>query len=112
MIIPNADAAFIDLRKLTEYSLNPEHHTGKHKAKVFADVLGITLDQVEILYNALLEVVRTQNTELGEKDEFGQRYVIDFEMTTENRSAIIRSAWIIREGEDFPRLTSVYVRSE
>jgi hypothetical protein len=38
-----------------------------------------------------------------------QRYVIDFELTREGRIARVRSAWIIRKGEDFPRLVTCYV---
>ena len=45
---------------------------------------------------------------LGELDEYGQRYVIDFLLTWQNRQAKVRSAWIIRPDEDFPRLVTCY----
>jgi len=35
--------------------------------------------------------------------------MVDFTMTREIHQARIRSSWIIRRGEDFPRLTSCYV---
>ena len=48
----------------------------------------------------------------GEGDAFGQRYTVDFEMTVGERKAPIRSAWIVKTGEDSPRLTSVYIRTK
>jgi hypothetical protein len=38
--------------------------------------------------------------------------VIDFELTTDMGTAMVRTAWIVRKGEDFPRLTSCYVMKE
>ena len=32
--LPNADRAVVDLGKLRDYSLNPLHEVGKHKARV------------------------------------------------------------------------------
>ena len=37
------------------------------------------------------------------------RYVLDFSMSGPAGEAQIRSTWIVRTGEDFPRLTSCYV---
>ncbi len=42
-------------------------------------------------------------------DGFGARYVLDFQLTGPKGSATVRSAWIVRIGEDFPRFTSCYV---
>ena len=42
-------------------------------------------------------------------DEFGQRYVLDLELTTTTGSATVRSAWIVLAGQDVLRLTSCYV---
>jgi hypothetical protein len=30
MIIPNAEHAIVEIEKLVEYALNPDHPTGKH----------------------------------------------------------------------------------
>jgi hypothetical protein len=42
-------------------------------------------------------------------DEYGQRYVIDFEMNGPSGKATIRSSWIVRSVESTARLTSCYV---
>ncbi|GCA85569.1 hypothetical protein MiHa_03553 [Microcystis aeruginosa NIES-2522] len=40
---------------------------------------------------------------------YGQKYVIDFPLTHQNKTAIIHSVWIIRNDENFPRLVTCYV---
>ena len=42
-------------------------------------------------------------------DDYGIRYQIDFEMTTDTGIATIRSGWIIRVDEDYPRFLTCYV---
>ncbi|MFH0344298.1 MAG: DUF6883 domain-containing protein [Chromatiales bacterium] len=44
-----------------------------------------------------------------DQDAYGQRYVVDFVMRRGGREATVRSSWIIRTLEDFPRLTSCFV---
>lgn len=109
MKLPNADQAIIDIAKLRDYCLNPTHSRGRHKARVFAAVLGITEDNAELLRATLLHVALTDEATVAEQDAYGQRYVIDFLMRTPYGEAIVRSAWIIRVNEQNPRLTSCYI---
>jgi hypothetical protein len=108
MRVPNADHAFIDISKLRDYALNPTHRVGGHKARLFARLLGMTINDTAALQHVLLNVIRTEEATLGELDEYGQRYVIDFLLTWQERRATVRSAWIIRPDEDFPRLVTCY----
>ena len=108
MKIPNAERAAIDIRKLRDYCLNPQHHRGKHKARLFASLLGMNSDDAEELRNALLEVIKTQEVQLGEKDAYGQRYTLDFTLNWRNKRATIRSAWIIETDSDIPKLTTAF----
>ncbi len=109
MMLPNAEQAIVDTVKLRDYCLNPVHPVGKHKARVFAAVLGLTSANADILHNALLQAARSSDAVIGEQDEYGQRYSIDLLMLGVNRYATIRSAWMVRTGEDFARLTTCYV---
>jgi hypothetical protein len=109
MRLPNANRAIVDIAKLRDYCLDPEHPRGKHKARVFSAALGLIKDDAEVLRSALFAAALTSNAQLIAEDQYGQRFVIDFEMTGPAGSATVRSAWIIRTGEDFPRLTSCYV---
>lgn len=36
-------------------------------------------------------------------------YLLDFVMCLSDKSATVRSVWIVRQMEDFPRLVSCYV---
>jgi hypothetical protein len=40
--LPNAERAVVEIEKLRDYSLNPGHDEGKHKARVFRAALGFT----------------------------------------------------------------------
>jgi hypothetical protein len=52
--LPNGLRADIGT-KLEEYVLNPRHREGKHKARVFESVLGITVANADVLRRALLQ---------------------------------------------------------
>ncbi len=108
--IPNGERAVVEIEKLRDYCLSPTHFRGRHKAKVFLARLGLTADDAKWLQDRLLQAVRQTRAQIGEKDRFGQRYLIDFEAMTDAGSAVIRSSWIMLTNEDFPRLTSCYVR--
>ncbi len=108
MLIPNADKAAIDIRKLRDYCLNPEHDEGKHKARLFSTIVGMTASDAEELHRILLEVVKTHEAQLGRRDDYGQRYTLDFLLEWQDRRATIRSGWIIEHGSDIPRLTTCY----
>lgn len=108
MIVPNAEHAVVDIRKLRDYCLNPAHDEGKHKARLFAAALGLTRDDAADLRDALLQAVRTHEAKLGRRDAYGQRYIVDFVLEWRGKQAMIRSSWIIEHGTDTPRLTSCY----
>lgn len=111
MKLPNAERAVVDLAKLRHYCLNSTHPRGRYKARVFVARLGIDAEHAEELRQALLDAAHTrQDAVPGEEDGFGRRFVLDFDMSGPRGTARIRSGWIIRTGEDFPRLTSCYVR--
>lgn len=108
MKIPNADKAVVDVRKLSEYALNSEHRVGKNKAKLFAALLDIDVHDADAFAKYLIEIIVTEDAELRVLDEYGQRYQIDFLATWRGNKAMVRTAWIIRDDEDFPRLVTCY----
>ena len=55
MLLPYAENAEVDIRKLIEYCLNADHPEGKHKARVFAAALGMTVRDAEALRLLLLQ---------------------------------------------------------
>ena len=109
MELPNADRAEVDLRKLREYCLSPTHPVGKHKAVVFRAALGMTTDDAEVFREKILRAAIEEEAVFERADEFGDRYRLDFEVMATSGGVLVRSAWIIRSGEDFPRLTTCFV---
>ena len=110
--LPNGDRAVVPLEKFTEYSLNPDHPTGRHKARVFKAALGLTLKDADFLRSHVQAVAAEAEAVPASPTEYGARYVIDFVMTTDVGSATVRASWMVRTGEDVPRLTSCYVLEE
>ena len=109
MRLPNGERAIVPIEKLRDYCLPPTHRVGSHKAHVFDSVLGLTVAHAEDLQQRLLTVARTGEAVLGMQNAYGQRYIVDFEMTTTVGIAVVRSTWIILVHENAPRLTSCYV---
>ena len=109
MKLPNADRAFVSPEKLAGYSLDSDHPGGKHKARVFESALGLTRDDAPWLRDRILDAILTAEATEKEPTEFGRRYVVHFPLATETGTAILRTAWIVRYDEPFPRLTSCYI---
>lgn len=112
MRIPNCEHAFVDLIKLEGYALALDHPVGKHKARVFLSALGLEKADAPKLKAHLLKAVESIDATEAESDSFGTRYNILSTMTNQGKTAQILSAWIIRTGEDFPRLVSCYIAGE
>jgi hypothetical protein len=76
---------------------------------VFAAALGWDADDAERLRDLLLNAARENDAERGEIDEYGQRYRLDLEIAGRHGLVVVRSLWITRTGEDFPRLATCFV---
>jgi len=109
MKMPNCERAVVDVEKLRDYCLNPGHPRGRHKARVFAASLGLTGADASELRDALHDAACSGSAMPGEVDGYGQRYVVNFTMGTATGRTAIQSAWMVRRGEDFPRLLTCYV---
>ena len=109
MKLPRGNEALIDPRKLLDYVLSTEHDDGKHKAKLFRELLGIGVDDVQELINALREAAASGTANLGRLDHYGQRFTVDFEYAGPAGSAMVRSAWIIKMENPVPELVTCYI---
>jgi hypothetical protein len=101
----------LDVVKLRDYCLSDSHPRGRHKARVFRSRLGLTTADAELLRRALLDAVgmRPEDLRPTAADQYGQRYVLDFEMTAGAATVTVRSAWIVLTNQDVLRFTSCYV---
>lgn len=109
MKLPNGDRAVVDISKLTDYCLSFDHRRGQHKARVFLSALGLTRSDAELLRTALLRAAGSEDVVTESEGSYGSLYVLDFVMESRLASATIRSIWIIRTDEAFPRLVTCYV---
>jgi len=107
--LQNAERAVVDIVKLRDYCLNANRPRGRHKARLFAAALGVTAEDAEELHEWLLQGIRHQEATPGVIDVYGERYTVDMPVTRLSRQAVVRTAWIVKRGEDFPRLTSCFV---
>jgi hypothetical protein len=110
MKLPNGEHAIVDIEKVRDYCLNPDHLDGKDKARVFRSALGLTQKDAQALRECLLVAAREGDVLAGPVDEFGARFSLDFELTWRSRRAVVRSGWIVLAGARVPRLTTCYVR--
>ena len=109
MRLPNGKRADLGT-KLEEYTLNPQHFEGRHKARVFEAALGITVSNADVLRRGLLDAAATSDQVESKGDNgFGELYVLRFPLATPKGTATIVSVWIVRHGEDFPRLATCYI---
>lgn len=109
MRLPNGDRADLGT-KIEDYALNGSHPEGRHKARLFASILGITPANAGILRRALLAAAATSDAaEPAASGAFGRVYVLRVPISTLKGSATVRSVWTVRRGEDFPRLTTCYI---
>ncbi|MGA2136983.1 MAG: DUF6883 domain-containing protein [Bryobacteraceae bacterium] len=67
----NADHAIVDLAKLCDYCLSPEHPDGKHKPRVFKSAFGLGRVDGEWLRERILEAVTTRPALLISTTPFG-----------------------------------------
>ena len=97
--------------KLTEYSLNPLHPTGMHKARKFKSALGYSLDNWEDLEKNILEnVEKFPMVFVEEKPKWGNVFRCDMLLKGPNgNEALVRTGWILRNGNDTYQLTTAYV---
>jgi hypothetical protein len=102
--LPNGGRAEVSIRKLREYSLNPEHNEGKHKARVFRAALNFTQEDAGRLREMVLKAARNEEAVVGNLISHGQLYTVDFATEGLRGSVIIRTAWIVALDTNFPRL--------
>jgi hypothetical protein len=109
-LLPNYEKAFIGIEKLADYCLNPFHPTGKDKALVFKAALGLNEQDADYLKEAILEALSKYEAFINREDQYGKRYTVDVKIRNLEKEAMIRTGWIIKKDEDFPRLTTCYIK--
>jgi hypothetical protein len=106
-MLPNADRAVVDERKITEYLLSRTHTYGAAKAAFF-EQFGFSAADWRQLRDTLFAHARDNMVDRHYSTAFGEVYeVIGPLATPDGRKPTVLVAWIVRPGEDFPRLVTV-----
>ncbi|MCI0478143.1 MAG: hypothetical protein L0Y55_18020 [Anaerolineales bacterium] len=107
MILPNAEQARIDPRKLRDYALNPEHDSGQYKAEFFAQ-MGYTMANWEQLERDIREQHLSQAAQSGKPSAYGRKFNIAAPLRGPNGAVRqVTTVWIFRLGSDFAELVTI-----
>jgi len=110
MSLANADRAVIDPAKVRDYLLSATHPVGRFKAAFFF-ALGYSADRWEVLRDDILALARTGIASPGQPSPYGRKLELDGILTgPSGRSVPVRTVWIFRLEEQFPRFVTVLPR--
>jgi len=104
--LPHGDQAILDMRKIEDYCLNPLHPRGRHKARVFREVLDLQRSDASWLRGALLEAARSAEAFRDGEDAWGTHWRLDANLRRQGKSTVVRTIWIVRTGESVPRFVT------
>jgi len=106
--LPHSERAILDIRKLEDYCLNPSHPRGRHKARVFREVLDLQRRDAIWLRDILLDGVRSHQASQVSSDVWGTYWRCDVGIDRQGKSAMVRTIWILRTGENMPRFVTCW----
>ncbi len=109
MRVPFADDAIVEDAKLLDYALNPDHPVGRHHARLFDQLLGLSKANAPVLKAALLKAVRTEDARIGQASPHGTKYEVRFTMMGPVSEHRVLSVWLLEPGLKRPRLITCYV---
>ncbi|MEH2127984.1 DUF6883 domain-containing protein [Nostoc sp.] len=109
MKLPNGEQAEISVQKLIGYCLNPEHPSGKHKARVFASILGITLENSDVLRELIQTAAVAGEVVQQSTTQFGQQFKVDW-IVPDTDGIRLRTIWEITANKPYPRLITAFLK--
>lgn len=106
-MLPNANQAFVEEKKLLDYFLSVHHPQGADKAGYLASI-GFDLTAPESVAAALLAHGRANPALLKADNQFGLKYYVDGPIfAPDGRSGNLRTVWVIDPGQTSPRLVTI-----
>lgn len=108
-LLPNYLLAEIPDEKIYGYCLNSFHERGKHKAKVFHQVFGISAKDGELLKAEITSKLQESEVTNIRKNDYGTIYTVPLKICIFEREGEVIIAWIIRHNNEVPQLITCYV---
>ncbi len=110
MNLPNVDGATVDPAKIRDYLLSTSHPVGRFKAAFFIS-LGYSVDQWEVLREDILMLARSGTAVPGRPSPRGRKFEVDGTLKgPSGRLVAVRTVWILRSSEQFPRFVTAFPR--
>jgi hypothetical protein len=109
MRLPKGELAIVDDRKVIDYLLSSTHPIGRHKAQVFKSALGLTAEGAVFFKDELRRAAIEGEAEITGEDAYGVRFRIDFQLTLNSKTAVIRSAWLSSAKDQPPVFLTAFV---
>ena len=107
-MLPGAQFAIIEERKIADYLLSGSHPAGRAKAAFFRRH-GFAAAAWTTLRDALLDHARTAPAISVADTPFGRKYVLEGPLAApDGRAPRIRAVWFIEIGETRPRFVTAY----
>ena len=108
MRVPDAESAFVPLRKVVKYLLGLEHPTGRSKAR-WLIMQGFSPERPAELIDALCRHVLAHEVRIAEETRFGMRYTVEGSLGTPTGiKEDVRTIWFIDESGDPPRFVTMF----
>ena len=108
MLLPNPERAIVDPAKVRDYLLSHEHPDGRAKAAAF-ERYGYRRSSWEVLQRDLSALALSADAISLGRSTHGQKYLLSARiMGPFGRALFLRTVWIVRWGEDFPRFVTAY----
>jgi hypothetical protein len=107
--LPRAREATIPTATLASYALDPAHERGRHKARMFASALGITVSDWRYLHDQILAQLPEGEVRSTHITPFGIAYEVIVMIDGLNgRTVPVVTTWMVAPDTP-PRLTSTWV---
>ena len=108
--LPGYEFAVIPEGKLRGYALNPEHETGKHKARVFRSALGFQQQDWRLLHDQIMEGLPESEAILRNETAKWQNWTVPILVPGRNsRRGYVTTGWVVKADNERPQLTTAYV---
>jgi len=99
--------------KLATYSLSPEHHSGRHKARILKGALGFDLSNADALDVAIRQgLARWKAVDAGNRG-YGTKFEVHMLITGPNgNTQPLLTGWLYDESPTIPRMVTAYVNGK
>ena len=108
MKLPNHENAIISPEKITGMLLSLTHPARRERAKFFMS-LGFSVESWQVLARSLHRHAAYHEVAKVETVASGTQYIIDgILLTPTGKTPLVRSIWLVPNGEDIPHFITAY----